>query len=154
MRGPGIVTDLPLFGVAEVKVSDQPQVPPDHAGWGQRWAEVFDAHAVALLTFAQSMGLPDHQAERATGRVLAQHVETLGYVPDSAAESTRKSLLLAMLTEIERVEQMSGRTSWLRAHARRGRAAVPTLGHAPGWSPIDAARDARRSSSLLEPRES
>lgn len=155
MPRPGIVTDLPLFGVAEVTVSDQPAMPSGHTGWGQRWAEVFDAHAAALLAFAQSMGLPDHQAERATGRVLAKHVETLGTgAEDGTDEFTRKGLLLAMLTEIERVEQMSARQSWLHTHTRRSRVGVPAFGHAPGWSPIEAARDTRRPSGLLEPRES
>ena len=136
-------------------MSDQPELPADHAGWGQRWAEVFDAHAAALLTFAQSMGLPDHQAERATGRILAHYVEAVGPRPDGGPEeSTRKSLLLAMLTEIERVEQRPARQSWLHNHTRRTRVSVPTLGHAAGWSPMDASRDPRRPSGLLEPRES
>lgn len=150
-RRAGIVTDLPLFGVAEVAVSDQ-------ASWGQRWACVFDEHAGALLEFGGSMGLPDHLAQRATGRVIAQHVEAFGpgeAAPvtregadgtDATTATTRKTLLLAMLTEIERVEQLTDQRSRLRTRSRRALAALSlrTGFRSPARGSDDAARHGAR----------
>ena len=103
----------------------------DQTSWGQHWARVFDEHAGALLEFGGSMGLPDHLAQRATGRVIAQHVEAFGPGvdavvirdgrdgPDSTKGTTRKTLLLAMLIEIERVEHLIDQPSRLRSRSRR-----------------------------------
>ncbi len=127
----------------------------DQTSWGQCWARVFEEHAGALLEFAQSMGLPDHFAQRATGRVIGQHVEAFGRGEaasltregtDATTATTRKTLLLAMLTEIERVEHLTDQPSRLRTRSRRALAALSlrTGIRSPAHGSDDAGRHGAR----------
>lgn len=66
------------------------------------WAQLFDAHAAALLDFAGRLGLEPHQAEIATGRILVSHAVRCS--PTDPVGVIRRSMLMAMLAEAERLE--------------------------------------------------